>query len=235
MATNFGASAERRIFEIETGGSAIEAVGGLGVIILSILGLAGVEPVFLASSAGVVFGVALLAQGAAVGTEYTSLFSKVTGGAFSAIELGGGMAVEFVAGGAAIVLGILALVGESPSILLPALVITAGTALILTIGTIQRLNTLKMEAAGASEIAQRVASHAVTGVAGAQFLAGLAAIVLGILAFVPMTKPLSAVPPGPGAWMTFTLVGLLIVGASITMSGGALAGRMMQMFNRVQS
>lgn len=234
MATNLGAGAEQRIVEVETGGSAVEAVGGLGVVVLSILGLAGVAPVFLAASAGVILGVALLAQGTAVGTEYSALYSKITGGAFGALELTGGMTVEFLAGGAAIVLGVLALVGARPDILLPSLVVADGAALILTTGTVQRLNTLKMEASGAPEIAHRVASHAVTGAAAAQFLAGIASIVLGILAFVPMSKS----APGaaaPESWMTFSLVGLLILGAAITMSGGTLAGRMMQMFNRIQS
>lgn len=235
MATAVEQKVERQIFEMEAGGSAVEAVGGLGVIVLSILGLAGVSPIFLASSAGVVFGIALLAQGATVGSEYSALLSKVTGGGLGEIELGVGMTVEFVAGGAAVVLGVLALVGIAPVILLPALVIAAGTSLILTTGKVQRLNTLKMEASGAPDIAQRVAGHAVAGVIGAQFLAGLAAIVLGILALVAMPQAMAGATATSGASMALTLVGLLVIGCSITMSGGALAGRMMQMFGRVRS
>lgn len=233
MATNIETSGQRRFLEIETNGSAVEAVGGLGVIILSILGLAGAEPIFLAPCAGVIFGAALFAQGAYIGAENATLVSKVSGGAFSGFDLAGGIGVEFLAGGAAIALGILALVGRSPEFLLPALVIAAGAGLILSTGTIQRQSGLKLEAAGAPEIAQRVVNNSVTSIASAQFLAGLAAIVLGIIAFVPTRPGLSAVQTAPGAsWMTLTLVALLILGATITLTGAALAGRMSQMFNR---
>lgn len=233
MATTHDPGLERRLLEIESGGSAVEAVGGLVVVILSILGLTGVESFFLASSAGIIFGVALLAQGAAVGSEYSALLSRATGGAFGAVELGGGMTIEFLAGGGTVVLGILALIGVVPAILLPTLVIAAGTALILTTGTTQRLNTLKMEAADAPDVAQRIARYGVSGVVGVQFLSGLAAIVLGILALVYLPTP--ATMAAVGAWMTFTIIGLLVLGAAIMMSGGALAGRLLQMFERIRS
>lgn len=235
MATTHDPGMERRILEIESSGSAVEAVGGFVVVILSILGLTGVQPFFLASSAGIIFGVALLAQGAAVGSEYSALVSRATGGAFGAVELGGGMTIEFLAGGGTVVLGVLALMGVAPMVLLPTLVIAAGTAIILTTGTMQRLNTLKMEASGASDFAQRIARYGMSGIVGVQFLSGLAAIVLGILALVYLPTPLSATMVTTGTWMTLTVVGLLVLGSSIMMSGGALAGRLLQMFERIRS
>lgn len=230
MSTQFGTNAEREILETESSGSAVEAFGGLGVVILSIIGLAGGAPDILAACAGVVFGASLFAQGTAVASEYSGLYQQITGGTAGAFELSGGMTVEFIAGGAAVVLGILALVGESPAILLPSLVIAGGAALVLSTGTVQRLNTLKVEAAGARDFAQKVATGAVAGVVGAQLLAGLAAAILGILALVHQP----ATEMATGAWMTLTLVGLLILGSAITLSGGALAGRLMQMFNRIR-
>lgn len=235
MATVYEHGFERRVLEVETGGSLVEAVGGLAVVVLSILGLTGIGPSFMASVSGIIFGIALLAQGAAIASEFSQLFAKVTGGTVGAFELGGGMTIEVMAGAAAVVLGILALVGQVPGILLPALIISAGGSLILTTGTLQRLSDLKMEAASAPEIAQRVARATVSGAAAAQFLAGLAAVVLGILALVSMQTAAPVTAAAPGSSMILTLVGLLVLGAAITMSGGTLARRFLQMFGNGQA
>jgi hypothetical protein len=222
---------ERRLLQMESGGAAVEAVGGLAVIVLGILALVGVGSEFLAAIAGIVFGIAALAQGAAVAAEYSSLFSRLTGGAFGAVELGGGMTVEIMAGGAAAVLGILALLGIAPQILLPALVITGGASLMLAAGTVQRLNNLKMSAAETSEPAQRVMRAATSSAAGGQLLAGVAAVVLGIIALASLPVAGAAAGGGAGTWLTLTLVGLLVIGASVMMSGGSLTGRMIQLFH----
>jgi hypothetical protein len=233
MATAYDQAHERRAIDVEAGGSVVEAVGGFGVIVLSILGLAGLIPDFLASIAGIVFGVAIFAEGAAIAAEYSSLYARLTGGAIGAVELGGGMTVEIMAGVAAIVLGILALIGVATTILLPALVIAAGAALMLTSWTLQRLNHLKLEAFGGAEVAQHVARGAVSGAAGAQLLAGLAAVVLGIIALVALPAggaagAGAAATAVAGTGMTLTLVGLLVLGFATLMSGVTLAGRFMQ-------
>ncbi|HZD26720.1 MAG TPA: hypothetical protein VE631_10700, partial [Alphaproteobacteria bacterium] len=135
MSTTFEPGTERRLLEVESGGAAVEAIGGIAIIILGILGLVGLAPSFLAAIAGIVFGVAVLALGAAIAAEFYSLYARLTGGALGTVELGGGMTVEVVAGGAAIVLGILALLGVAPNVLLPALVIAGGGSLMLAAGT----------------------------------------------------------------------------------------------------
>lgn len=229
MATAFDQAHERRILEVETGGSLVEAVGGFGVIVLTILGIAGLSPQFLASIAGIVFGVALFAEGAAIAAEYSGLYARLTGGAIGAAGIGGGMTIEIMAGVASVVLGILAIAGQAPMVLLPALVIAAGAALFLAAWSIQRLNSLKIEASGTPEIAQHVARSAVSGAAGAQLLAGLAAAVLGILALVT-TGGAAMATSGPG--MTLTLIGLLVLGFSTMMSGATLAGRFLQLNTR---
>lgn len=235
MSTNLERFAEKRVLEVESGGAAVEAIGGLGVVVLSILGLVGLAPEPLAAIAGIVFGVAVLAQGAAVASEYSALFSRMSGG--GAIELGTGMTVEITAGGAAIVLGILALLGIAPLILLPALIITGGAALILTTGTLQRLNHLKMAASASTEVSEQMTRVTAASAAGGQLLVGVAAIVLGIVAFasLPMAAAGAAAGTPAGMGLTLTLVGLLVIGASIAISGGALAGRFTQMFNHLTS
>jgi hypothetical protein len=208
----------RSLIATESGGSIVEAAGGIAVIVLSIIGLArGGE--FMTAIATIVLGVALLAEGGAIAAQFSKLLSAVTGGALGAMELGGGMTAEILAGGGAIVLGILALVGLKPMILLPAAVIAVGVALMLTAGAIERLNEIRVQAAGLSETAEKVAQAAVSGAVGTQVLAGIAAVVLGILALVTSYSA------------SLTLVGLIVLGASVTLTGTALAGRMLRMFS----
>lgn len=217
MSTTYG---EKPILEVETTGSLIEAAAGIAVIVLAIIGLARADTGFMISITGIVLGAALLAQGGAIATEYSKLLAMITGGTLGAVELGGGMTVEILAGGSAIVLGILGLLSLAPEILLPAAVIGVGASAILSASSFQRLNTLKAQAAGLSEIAQKVAQATVTGAIAVQVLAGGAAIVLGILALT-LTAHAG----------TLTLVGLLVLGASVTVSGTALTGRLLRLFN----
>jgi hypothetical protein len=233
VSTTFQPKSDRHLLEVESSGAAVEAVGGLGVIVLSILGLINLVPATLAAIAAIVFGVAALAQGSAIATEHSQLFSKFGGDTTGSLELGGGMTAEIMAGGAAIVLGVLALLRIAPEVLLPASVIVGGASLMLTAGSVRRLNNMKMAAAEASstDSAQRVLHAATSGAAGSQLLAGVGAIVLGIIALAsqPATTLAAAAPQ---SWLTLTLVGLLVLGASIMISGGSLTGRLMQMFSR---
>lgn len=209
---------EEGVLELETAGFVIEAAAGVAVIVLAIIGLARADTGFVTSITGIVLGAALLAQGATVAAEYSTLLSMVSQGMLGAIELGGGMTIEILAGGTAIVLGILGLVGFRPELLLAVAVIAVGASAILSAGGLQRLNTLKIEASGFSELAQKVARGTVAGALAAHVLAGGSAIVLGILA---LTLPMHAA--------VLTLVGLLVLGASVTISGTALTGRLLRL------
>jgi hypothetical protein len=195
-------SSERSVFEVETAGTAVEAAAGLAVVVLSIIGLARSDSAFMTSIAGIVLGAALLAQGGTVAAEFSKLLTMTTGGTVGAVELSAGMTIEVLGGGAAIVLGILGLVGLAPDVLLACAVIAVGGSRILAASGYQRLNTLKAQAAGLPEMAQKVAQGAVAGAVAAQVLAGAAAVVLGILA-------LAVTSHGP----LLTLVGLLVLGA----------------------
>ncbi len=211
---------DKTILGIETTGSVVEAATGIAVIVLAIIGLAHTGSTFFGAVAAIVLGAALLAQGGAVAAEYSKLLSVITGGALGAIELGGGMTVEVLAGGAIVVLGILALIGFSPVVLIAAGVIAVGASLIIGAAGLQRLNTLKVQAAGLSDLAQKVAEGAVACATTAQVLCGGAALVLGILA---LTVNADAA--------MLMLVGLLVLGATVALSGTALTGRLMRLFN----
>lgn len=208
---------EKSILGAETTGSAIEVAGGVAVIVLAIIGLARGGSAFMAAISTIVLGAALLAFGGMIAAEYSKLLMKVTGGSVGAAELGGGMTVEILVGGGTVVLGILALIGYSPQVLVSAAVIAVGTALILGARGLQRLNSLKLEAAGVSDMAQRVAQGTVAGATGSQVLAGAAAIVLGILGLTLTSHP-----------AMLSTIGVLVLGAGISISGAALTGRFLQ-------
>lgn len=207
----------KTIIEIESGGLLIEAAGGIAVIVLAIIGLARGDDSFLTSIATIVLGVALLAEGGAIAAQFSKL--SAAGGMIGTAELGGGMTAEVHAGVAAIVLGILGLVGLHPMVLLPAAVIAVGGSLYLTAGAVERLGHLRLQAKGVSETAEKVAQAAVSGAAGTQILAGIAAIALGVLALVSASHT-----------AILTLVALLVLGSALTLSGTAVAGRLVRMF-----
>jgi hypothetical protein len=224
MSTATAAYSDKILAEIETTGSVVEAATGIAVVVLAIIGLAHAGVALFGAISAIVLGAALVAQGGAVTAEYAKLLSAATGGAVGAIELGGGMTVEVLAGGSMIILGILALIGFSSNVLISAGVIAVGAALILAAGGLQRLNMLKVKAAGMSELAKNVAEGAVACALTAQFMCGGAAIVLGILAL--------AVPAHSTVLM---LVGLLILGATVAISGTALTGRLLRLINPRQA
>lgn len=205
---------ERTISGTIAGGSAIEAIGGIGAVVLTIIGLAGIVPHLMLSIAVIAVGAALVVEGAAIAAEYSRVLAEVGGGSAINVELGGGVAMEFLGGAAGIVLGILALIGIVPHLLNPIAAIVFGAALVLSTGTMTQFRNI---GPSYSE-AERLARGAVSGGVGIQALAGLGAIVLGILALVG-TNPL-----------VMTLVALLAVGAAILFTGTAITSRLMTLF-----
>jgi hypothetical protein len=211
----------RRTYAVEAGGAATESMGGVAVVVLAILALAGVMRGVLTDISGIVFGAAFIVEGAALAARHTAIMERVGEGRMEQLEMGGGMSVELVAGVAAIALGILSLIGLVPTILMPALVITGGAALILSAGAVERLNDIRADAFSVGPTARAVARGAVSSAAAGQVLAGLGAVALGILALVGVGDP-----------AILTIVGMLVLGAAITLSGTALSGKMLSLFRR---
>lgn len=218
MATTYEAKA---ILRTETAGSVVEGAAGIAVVILAIIGLARGDTGYFTSIGAIVLGAAMLVFGATIASEYAKLLSMTKDNADGATEFGAGMTVEILAGGSAIILGILSLIGLSPEDLLPAAVITVAAALIFSAGNFQRLNALKNQAAGVGEVAQSISRAAVMGAIATQVMTGMAAIILGILAL------------STGNTALLTQVGMLVLGVSLALSGTALTGRMMRIFNHV--
>jgi hypothetical protein len=187
-----------------TVGPMTEGAAGIAVIVLAILGLAAVSPSVLTSVAAIVVGVGLFIEAANTGIEY----SRVTGSAAPAgtvetAELGADVSVELMAGVAGVVLGVLALIGAGTVMhLLPAALIVFGGALLLAGFSATSINTVRgIESATGTRMVTLQSELAPA--RGIQVLAGIAAIVLGILAFVLTAGP------------ALLMVGLVVVGAAL--------------------
>lgn len=211
---------EKHVLEIEGAGSMTETLSGLTAAVLSIVGLAGVDPHLMTPIATIALGIGLSVEGSFRASQYSKLLSMATDGRFEPRELGSGMTTELVAGVVTTLLGVLALFGIAPMPLLPVAVIVAALALTLTSLALSRFNELRVDMLGLSDRARRVTHAAVSTAAGAQGFIGLSTMVLGIVALT--------LQPGNG-W-TATLIGLLTLGVSATLSGGALTSRLMRAF-----
>ena len=204
---------EQHAYEVLSGGTMLEAVGGMAAVALTILSLAGLMPVLLTSIAVIAIGAALFMEGTTIAAEYKELLESASNNKLSSEDLGSGISIEFVAGIGAIALGILSLVGVATFTLLPISTVVLGAGVLLSSGTKSRLNSTKIRLADVNNTANAIARDiASTSIAGELFI-GLGAMTLGILAIIGLSP------------MMLTIIGILGVGASSAMSGSALSGR----------
>lgn len=195
--------------EIATATPFSEAVAALAVIALSILGLIDVVPTVMLGVTTIVVGAGLLLQGTKMAAEYSRILDDETlAGRTQAI--GGGITLEFLAGGSGIVLGILSLYSHAAQ-LAPAALIVFGGTLLLGGGVAARIGlpvstTVGADSPGVDAVTMIIRQSA-SAAAGAQVLIGVAAVVLGILALAVAHA------------QTLNLVGLLAVGAGLLMTG----------------
>ncbi|MFY9657735.1 MAG: hypothetical protein WAK01_14340, partial [Methylocystis sp.] len=175
-------------------GGLADALGGVATIVIAVVGLSGVHGPLMAAIGTIVFGIALLILGGTLLSEYATIYFPRGGTSIvstaSADQSGGAsLPVIFLVGAAGVVLGVLSLLGIESGILAPIAAIAFGTALVLTSNSVWRLFVLrrastKGEIQTTTETAGReiLAGDIASGSAGIQALAGLAAIVLGVLA-----------------------------------------------------
>lgn len=202
-------------------GAIAEAAGAIGVIVLSIIALAQAPAsATIVAVTVIVLGAALLAEGGAWAGEFSRLVN-FSGGVTSMETQVHGASLQLVGGGTALVLGILALLGVAPGTLPAAAVIMVGGVLLLSAGTIPQLRQARAQLAGASEFTQTIWRSAVNGIAGAEILCGIAAIVLGILAL--STGYLDSM-------RQMTMVGTLVLGGAMVFGVTATSGSLMRFF-----
>jgi hypothetical protein len=216
---------ERTTEEVVAGGGITEAIGGCAGVVLGIVGLAGVFPSWMASIAAIVVGAALMLRGLALTARYYSLLSESGADMADSAALGSGIGAEVFGGSAVVILGILALVGVAPLVLLPVSVIVLGATLLLGCGSNCRLNNLVVSQwrGNGHAAGSRIAGDILSAANGAQALVGVGVIVLGIVGLVNHLD------------LTLCLVGFLASGASILLSGGTLTGRAMTMLSNTSS
>jgi len=148
----------------ETSSNSIaRAIASISTVVLTILGLAHVAPNFLVAIATITFGGALLLHGAGLLTEYAKL-TRAAPAATPAVFGGGGLSAVLLAGAAGIVLGILALLGISPTELTAIAVIAFGSALILGSNSALRLHFLKLPMVKPDDRSQQVAGDMLAGI-----------------------------------------------------------------------
>ena len=201
-------------------GGAMDAIGGIATAVLAIIGLAGWRPELLAGVATIVFGVALLIQGGTLLSEYSQVFTPAGALQTASDAVGGdGLAAMFPVGIAGIVLGILALLGVASYALTSICAIAFGAALMLSAQSVRRLYRMqadvRLASASSYTVREFLAGEMAAGSAGIQFVAGLAALVLGIIAVVMAATARSEL---------LTLIALLVVGLTNIISGSALSG-----------
>ncbi|MDA8232440.1 MAG: hypothetical protein M0006_13975 [Magnetospirillum sp.] len=205
---------EDRMLQLLTGGSGMEALGGLAALILSILGLVGVAPRYMVSIAPIIIGAAMMVSGMAAAAEFAQAASPQERAATA--EIGGGVSLEVLGGISAVVLGILALLNIAPQILLPIAAIVIGAGLAFSANIPARMAELH-----SGSFAGEPATSRVTGFgAGTQVLVGLSAIVLGVLALVGIAP------------LVLTVVAFLSASVSLLLTGFAVGGTMTAMLSR---
>jgi hypothetical protein len=200
--------------EAATYGGFVDALGGIATIVLAIIALSGTKAEPLLSIATIVFGAALLIQGGAMLSEFAQIEVSTD---TASVSGGGGLAALFMVGVSGIVLGVLALLGVHALILDSVAAIAFGGALVVSATAVWQLLTSRSIAArfqSRSTMLRVVASEVAAGSSGVQGMAGLAVIVLGILAVSGIYS------------LVLTLVALLVAGAAIVMTGSTLSGAM---------
>jgi len=227
MATTEYHEQQKRKYGIFAAGSAVEAITGLGAVVLAILGLAEVLPVMLASIAVIALGVALFIKGGASMARYADLVAHYGSGAPELTEFGGGTSVEFLGGLGGIALGLLCLLRIEEAILLPVSVIMFGMVLLIGAGVLSRISHERLITTTEEPVSVRreapvtvrhEAEEAMNAAAGMEIFVGVSTIVLGILALVGYAP------------LTLVLVGLLVTGASVFFSATSVGARMAGVF-----
>jgi ABC-type antimicrobial peptide transport system permease subunit len=192
-------------------------LGGIATMVLAVIGLAGIRPEVLVSIATVVFGAALLIQGGAMLSEFAQIEQIETTSDANVTRSGGGLSTLFLVGVAGIVLGVLALLGVHAPILTAISAIGFGAALVISSAAVWQLLTSRsvaMRFRGRSPVMRIVAAEVASGSAGVQAMAGLAVLILGLLAVCGIyAQPL-------------TLIALLVAGAAILLTGSTLSATM---------
>jgi hypothetical protein len=194
------------------GGSTLETVGGLAAVILSVVGFQE-RPITMCAVATISIGIALLSQGVSIMARWSHALPRLQGGKPDRNELVEGVSTEVFGGAVGCVLGMIALIGIKPLVMLPVAAIVFGGSLLLGGAAQPDLVYLAPEK---NPRYARATFSAIQASGGIMVLVGVAAAVLGILGLLEVGPPLS-----------LALVAMLSIGFSLLFAGGALTARFM--------
>jgi hypothetical protein len=200
---------EKVTAEVLAGGTSLEVIAGAAAVVLSIIGLTGYLPGYMAAISVLAIGGALMAHGSAMAARWRDEVRRVSRGRITESELAGGVATEVFGGAAGVALGILALAHIMPLLLLSIAVIVEG-------GSILFGGSSQFPLAQIGEDFDRRATitrDAVQAGGGVMARAGCAAIVLGILGVIHV-----------GPQTILILVSTLAIGGGLVLGAGALTG-----------
>lgn len=209
-----GSNVTERTAKAVTSASLVAALAGAAAIILPLLGLLGIASTVMAAVTSIAIGIGFVLSGAAVSARWKDILHDVGFERRQQADIGGGVTAEFLGGAAGIALGILALVGVYPAVLVPVAAIVFGATLIFASATQAELASLGRD----TEHERRLSKSASRATAGTEVLAGIAASVLGILVLVDVTGGVPA--------MTLSHIAFLCVGVAMVLAGTTLGTRM---------
>lgn len=197
------------------GGSTLETLGGLAAVVLSVVGFQQ-QPIQMCAVATIAIGFALLSQGASLMARWRQTLRKLEHSKLERNELVEGVSTEVFGGTVGIVLGVLALFGVKPDVMLPVAAIVFGGSLLLGGAAQPDLVYLAPER---NPRYARATFAAIQASGGIMVLVGVASAVLGILALLDV---------GPA--IQLTLVAMLGIGFALVLAGSALTARFVRRF-----
>jgi hypothetical protein len=212
----------RQLAAVVGGGTSAEAIAGIAVVTLAILGLARVLTFHTLMIGIIVAGAALFIDAVLVGGAYRELqrgygLHEETN---PVVPMRTGVGVQALGGAIAVVLGILALLGSFSATWTAMAVIVLGTALLigtLTHGEVDWSPFALRDPAASSRPAATRALRRTERVAA---FAGAIVIFFGVLSLVAIAGPTSMMP------FRLMLVALLGVGIAEFLDGSAVLGRL---------
>jgi hypothetical protein len=164
------------------GGSIVESIAGIAVVVLAIIGLAGTQNPYLVPVIVIIVGAALLAEGCSLACRCSRLLCQSAGAC--APPPVSGVNCHVMAGAAGVILGVLALVGVAPTELIAVSVVVFGSAVVGGSCLHAKLACMECCPCEKCEVVRHVAHESAMASAGAHALLGLAVVILGIVALV---------------------------------------------------
>jgi hypothetical protein len=204
-------SPQRQTEKIVAGGLSASALVGCGTLALGVLGLLGVLPAIFLYLSVIAAGVAMVLEAGAFAYRFREVVRALSRTRGEEISVEGGISAEALSGVAAVVLGVLALIGVYSIVLASTAMVVIGAGLALDVIPKARMTSF-MQFNGQRDHILGMDGAVFAG-AGGQLLLGLGVLVLGVLA-------LAGVIP-----LRLDLIAAITAGCAILLGSGAIGYR----------